>query len=95
LITHYGYCDGSGEFYIVVDSERCSGCGKCVMVCPKKALLTQTEFIDLEDKVVVAVSEEHRKKIKYTCGSCKPENNLTPCVLACEGNAIRCVWNPK
>ena len=95
MITHFGYCDGSGEFYIVVDSDRCNGCGKCVMACPQNALQTQTEFIDLEDKVVMAVSEEHRKKIKYTCGSCKPESNQTPCVLVCEAKAIRCVWNPK
>jgi ferredoxin len=57
-------CDGSGEYYIVVDSDKCNGCGKCVKVCPQKALVLVTEFIDLEDKTVAAVSEEHRKKIK-------------------------------
>jgi Fe-S-cluster-containing hydrogenase component 2 len=95
LITHFGYCDGSGEFYVIVDSDRCSGCGKCVVVCPEKALQLETEFIDLEDKTVVAISEEHRKKIKYTCGGCKPETNQTPCVLSCDAKAIRCVWNPR
>jgi formate hydrogenlyase subunit 6/NADH:ubiquinone oxidoreductase subunit I len=80
VITHYGYIDGSGEYFIVIDSEKCDGCGKCVEKCPQNALVTVTEFIDLEDKTVVAVSELHRKKIRYTCQECKPEGNKTPCI---------------
>ncbi len=95
MITHYGYCDGSGEYYIVVDSDRCSGCGKCVEECPQNAFDLQTEFIDLEDKTVAAIKEEHRKKICYTCQACKPETNQTPCVLACDSKAIKCIWNPR
>jgi hypothetical protein len=55
----------------------------------------ETQMIDLEDKNVAAVAEEHRKKIKYACQPCKPENGKTPCVLACEFEAIKCVWNPR
>ena len=95
MITHYGYIDGSGEYYIVIDSDRCIGCGKCIQKCPEKALKLETEFIDLEDKIVAAVAEEHRKKIKYTCAACKPESGSTPCVLACEAKAVKCVWNPR
>jgi len=73
----------------------CSGCGKCVEICPQKALELVTEFIDLEDKTVAAVSEGHRKKIRYTCQACKPENGTTPCVLACPSKAVKCVWNPR
>jgi hypothetical protein len=54
-----------------------------------------TEFIDLEDMTVAAIKEEYRKKIHYTCLSCKPETLLPPCVLACEAKAVWCVWNPK
>jgi Fe-S-cluster-containing hydrogenase component 2 len=95
MITHYGYTDGSGEYYIVVDSDKCNGCGKCAKACPQRALELITEFIDLEDKTVAAVSEEHRKKIHYTCGTCKPEQNQTPCVTACSSKAVKCIWNPK
>ena len=52
-------------------------------------------FIDLEDKIVAAVTEEHRKKIRYTCSPCKPEEGNVPCVQACSENAIKCIWNPK
>ncbi len=34
MITHYGYIDGSGEYFIVVDSDKCVGCGKCITACP-------------------------------------------------------------
>jgi NAD-dependent dihydropyrimidine dehydrogenase PreA subunit len=95
LITYYGYIDGSGEFYIVIDSDKCSGCGRCIQVCPQSALKLESMFIDLEDKTVASVTEEHRKKIKYTCASCKPESGKTPCILACESGAIKAVWNPR
>jgi len=66
-----------------------------VQSCPEKALELVIEFIDLEDKAVAAVSEEHRKKIRYTCQTCKPETGEAPCVLACTTKAIKCVWNPR
>jgi Fe-S-cluster-containing hydrogenase component 2 len=94
VITHFGYIDGSGEYFIIIDSDKCNGCRKCVEKCPQKALEMVTEFIDLEDKTVAAVSETHRKKIRYTCAACNPAENKTPCVLACERGAIRCVWKP-
>ena len=52
-------------------------------------------FIDLEDKMVAAITEEHRKKIRYTCSPCKPEKGEIPCILACNQNAISCIWKPK
>jgi ferredoxin len=95
LITHYGYSDGSGEYYITIDTDKCNGCGKCVKKCPGAALQLETIFIDFEDKTVASVTEEHRKKIKYTCTSCKPEINRAPCVLACETRAIDCTWKEQ
>jgi Fe-S-cluster-containing hydrogenase component 2 len=63
--------------------------------CPQSALEMVTLLVDLEDKTVAAVTERHRRSIKYTCSSCKPESGKAPCVLACMKNAIRCVWNPR
>jgi len=95
IITHYGYSDGSGDYYITIDTDKCNGCGKCVKQCPQSALQLETMFIDLEDKTVASVTEEHRKKIKYTCSSCKPETNKAPCVLACDSKAIKCTWKTQ
>jgi Fe-S-cluster-containing hydrogenase component 2 len=63
--------------------------------CPQSALEMVTALVDLEDKTVAAVTEQHRKSIKYTCSSCKPESKKAPCVLACTLKAIECVWNPR
>lgn len=94
VITYYGYRDGSGEYYIVVDAEKCNSCGDCIKVCPQKALIMESMFIDLEDKLVAAVAKEQRKKIRYTCSPCKPEIGRVPCVQACDQEAITYIWNP-
>jgi Fe-S-cluster-containing hydrogenase component 2 len=52
-------------------------------------------FIDLEDKMVAAVTEDHRKKIRYTCSSCKPDCGSAPCVQVCKQKAITSIWKPK
>jgi Fe-S-cluster-containing hydrogenase component 2 len=54
-----------------------------------------TVLVDLEDKTVAAVAEQHRKNIKYTCSACKPESKKAPCVSACPQKAITCVWNQR
>ncbi len=92
MIIHCGYTDGSGDYYITIDTDKCNGCGKCVLKCPKSALQLETLLIDLEDKRVVMVKEEQRNKIKYTCEPCKPETTFAPCVLACDNSAIECTW---
>lgn len=93
VIVHYGYKDGSGEYFISVDTDKCNGCGKCVEVCPQSVLETITMMVDLEDVIVAAVTEEHRKKIKYSCAPCRPEKT-PPCVKACEQEAITHTWKP-
>ena len=74
---------------------KCDGCGNCVDKCPQNALELQTMTINLEDKTVAAVTEQHRKKIRYTCASCKPEEKKATCILICEKKAINTIWNPK
>ena len=95
IITYYGYQDGSGEYYIVIDGEKCNSCSKCIEICPQDAIMMDSIFIDLEDKMVATITEEQRKKIRYTCSPCKPEKGNTPCVESCAQNAIKCIWKPK
>jgi Fe-S-cluster-containing hydrogenase component 2 len=94
VIIHYGYKDGSGEYFISIDTEKCDGCGACVEVCPPGVLEIKTMMIDLDDVIVAAVTEEHRKKIKYSCAPCKPEQK-PPCVEACNRAAIVHAWKPS
>ena len=90
--AHYGYEDGSGRFYITIDTERCDGCTLCVPACPA-SVLTMIEEDPVGERLVAAVSEEHRKKIKYSCNPCKPAGHgPLPCVAACEPGAIVHSW---
>jgi len=56
-------------------------------------VLTMIEEDPVEERLVAAVSDEHRKKIKYSCSPCKPAGYTSlPCVVACEPNALSHSW---
>jgi Fe-S-cluster-containing hydrogenase component 2 len=95
MIIHFGYSDGSGDYYLTVDTDKCNGCSLCVQKCPQQALQIETMQIDLEDKPVAILKEENRKKIKYTCAACKPRTGSTPCSSACKTKAIKCLSKPS
>ncbi len=31
--ANYGYKDGSGEYFITIDTDLCNSCGKCAEAC--------------------------------------------------------------
>ena len=37
MLANYGYKDGSGEYFITIDTDKCNGCGICVLICPEEA----------------------------------------------------------
>lgn len=95
MLAHYGYKDGSGEYFIVIDTDKCSGCEDCVRACPYGVLeVGEDENDPFREEPVARVAEEHRKKIKYTCAPCKPESGRKPlpCMEACEPDAISHSW---
>lgn len=84
----YGYQDGSGDYFITIDTNLCNGCGQCVIVCPQGIFTT---IINDYDEEVVEVCEAQRNKIKYICASCKKE--ATPaCLGACSQRALTHSW---
>ncbi len=90
-IANYGYTDGSGDYYIILDSDKCDGCGKCVEACPQDVLeVIEDDYGDM----VVTVREEHSKNLKYVCAPCKPTTGPVelPCVTVCPSGAIRHSW---
>lgn len=91
MIANYGYKDGSGEFYISIDTDGCNGCGDCVTCCPGKVL--EVILNDYDEKVA-AVTDSERRKLKYTCAPCKPVSNrpALPCQTACQPGVIRHSW---
>lgn len=95
--ANYGYKDGSGEYFITIDTDRCNGCGDCAPVCPEGVLKVGEDPNDpLRDQPVAYVVEHHRKRLKYSCGPCKPvspeKGYKPPCIRACKEDAITHSW---
>lgn len=96
MLASYGYSDGSGAYFITVDTDKCDGCGECVGVCPGQVL----EVIDedpndpFRDGPIVVVRKHKHNKIKDDCGRCKPASCRPPlpCVEACPNRAIAHSW---
>jgi len=91
MIANYGYKDGSGEYFISINTDKCNGCEDCVTQCPAGVL---EMILNDYDENVVAVTEGHRKKLKYSCAPCKPVSDrpVLPCVAACKPEAIQHSW---
>ncbi|UCE25098.1 MAG: ferredoxin [Candidatus Zixiibacteriota bacterium] len=91
--ANYGYLDGSGEYFITIDTDLCIDCTHhaCAEACPVGLFEI---IIDDYDDEVAAVKEEHRKKVKYDCAPCKPTTDRPPlpCVTACTPGAITHSW---
>ncbi len=92
MLANYGYKDGSGEYYITIDTDKCNGCSKCIGVCPTDPKVLEMIVNDYDEEVV-AVSDVQRQKIKYSCAPCKPVNGpKPPCVQVCEPGAMTHSW---
>ena len=91
MLAYYGFKDGSGDWFISVDTDKCDGCGKCVEACPARILeIASDEHDPFREEPVARVKEAERNKIRYNCAPCQPGygDNPSPCVLACKPGAI-------
>jgi len=89
--VQYGYADGTGNYFITIDTARCDGCGECVPACPSGIFeVTANESGQPKAKVKEGV----RKKLVMVCPgyeAClsKLERN---CHKLCPGDAINHTW---
>jgi predicted CoA-substrate-specific enzyme activase len=87
----YGYSDGSGNYYIAIDTGRCDGCGECVPACPASVFEV---FQGDGDQPKVMVKEEVRKKLALVCpgyDECHRSLELN-CQRVCPRDAITHTW---
>jgi len=96
MIANYGYKDGSGDYFIAIDTDKCDGCSKCVEACPAGVFEVVDEDPNdpfREEPLIIVVGDK-RKKLKYECSPCKPPTNRPPlpCIEACPHDVISHSW---
>ena len=87
----FGFKDGSGDWFLFLDLDKCNGCGDCVPTCPAKLFeVGENEYDPFSEDPVARIKESERKKIRYSCAPCQPGYGaqLPPCVAVCEPAAI-------
>lgn len=97
MIANYGYDDGSGSYYITIDTDVCANCSEhgCAKVCPNAVYAIE---MDDYDDLVAVVADSARKRLRELCSVCKGQNGSgsterpLPCTLACSGAALRHSW---
>ncbi|HHY51086.1 MAG TPA: 4Fe-4S dicluster domain-containing protein [Alphaproteobacteria bacterium] len=94
MIANYGYKDGSGEYFISIDTDKCIDCAAgraCLAACPVGMFET---MVDDYDDEVVQVKAQFRRSLPYDCAGCKPAGGWTSlrCVSACAPGAIAHSW---
>jgi predicted CoA-substrate-specific enzyme activase len=88
---HFGYSDGTGDYFITLDLSKCNGCGKCIAVCPAAVF-----ELNREDgcQPKASVSEAARKRLSILCpgfNTCSGSQEKN-CRNVCESNAISLSW---
>lgn len=93
MIANYGYQDGSGQYFITIDTGKCEDCAGrwCVYACPRSLFLIEQDDYDEE---VATIEVSARKKLKEKCAPCKPAAgyDTLPCVQACRPGAVTHSW---
>lgn len=94
MIAHYGYQDGTGEYYISIDTDCCAAClsdHACIKACPQQMF----ERVDDDYGEPMAwIREDSRHRLGDACAPCKRASGRAglPCVAACTAAAIGHSW---
>jgi len=91
MIIQYGYTDGTGDYFVTIDSGRCDGCGDCVDACPAGLLVLGRED---GHQPRAEVREDARKRLALLCPgfvSCSSKNTVN-CHSTCSRDAISHTW---
>lgn len=91
MLANYGYEDGSGTYYIRIDTSKCAECDEkgCIAVCPEKLFISELD--DFDDEVVV-IREDGRNTLLTSCAFCKANGAKELCIGACKAGAIGFSW---
>ena len=89
--VHYGYTDGTGDYFITIDSGQCDGCGYCIEACPAGILIVAQED---GNQLKAGLKEEARRNLAFLCPgfrSCSLMHEVN-CHSVCSKDAISHTW---
>ncbi|HEY50837.1 MAG TPA: 4Fe-4S binding protein [Dehalococcoidia bacterium] len=89
--VQYGYSDGTGNYFITIDTGRCDGCGECVPACPSGIFEVAA---DDNGQLKARVKEDARKKLALLCPGyevCLSKLGRN-CHTVCPREAINHTW---
>lgn len=94
MIANYGYEDGSGSYYITIDTNKCGSCQHkdCLAACPAELFLLE---LDDWDNEVVVIRNNVCNLLRDQCAECKTtieKSEQLPCQKACDAQAIIHSW---
>ncbi|MBI2864613.1 MAG: ferredoxin family protein [Chloroflexi bacterium] len=91
MLANYGYTDGSGDYFLTIDTDQCDGCARCITACGENVLeMAKDDY----GKLVAKVRDQVAPKLSYVClgierGCSRREKS---CQTECELNAITLTW---
>lgn len=89
--VHYGYTDGTGDYFITIDVGLCDGCGECAEACPAGVLIMAA---DDSNQPKAKVKEDVRNSLSLLCPgffSCSNTHKVN-CHSVCPKDAISHSW---
>jgi ferredoxin len=86
MLANYGYADASGDYFITVDTDKCTGCGRCAEICPKDIF---EMVLDDYDETVPVVRNQITRELGHEC---EAEICGYQCHTVCEVDAIAHSW---
>jgi len=89
--VNYGYTDGTGNYFITIDNERCDGCAECIKACPAGIFVIGE---DDSGQPKAKVKDEVRKKLAFACpgfSECSIKYEVN-CHSVCQKEAISHSW---
>lgn len=91
MLANYGYSDGTGDYFITIDTDKCDACARCVPVCPQSVFEVLPD--DYEKKVAM-VRESLIRRIGYVCPGSKAcsKEKADNCHSICPQGAISHSW---
>jgi len=89
--VHYGYSDGTGEYFIAIDYNKCDDCSECIKGCPAGIF---SQGSGTAGQPAIIIKQETARRLSSLCrgkSSCNSEKG-TSCQDFCPQKAINLSW---